>query len=331
MEYRKIIGFGKSSFVVSLPKDWITRNKLKKGSSISISEENESIIISPTPMKSSKEMEKTKTIDTKGKSNKFLQRELISSYISGYDTIVIKGDDLKNRRRAINDVFRNLVALEIIKQDEISIVAKDFLDINDINLQELMRKIDNNLRSMIIEFEEMLDVKSKEKITQDQKRELLKIINERDDSINKLSFLCFRSIKDMLMNPSKTRESMIELFQAWTTVLYIERAGDEIKRMYRAILENEYSGKELSDLRKMLDDAASIYKSVMKIFYNSEKSLKVAGNYELAEKCRLFQKKCKARIQEGASAHKDIIPAYEKLINFTSYMEEILRLTYDFL
>ena len=331
MEYRKIIGFGKSSFVVSLPKDWVTRNNLKKGSAISISEENESIVISPTPVKNSKEAESTKIIDTKSKSNKFLQRELISSYISGYDTIIIKGDDLKSRRKAINEVFRNLVALEIIKQDEESIIAKDFLDINDINLHELMRKIDNNLRSMIIEFVEMVDLKIKSKITAEQKRDLLRLMGERDDSINKLTFLSFRSIKDMLMNPSKTRESMIELFQAWTTVLYIERAGDEIKRIYRNLLESEQNTKELSELKSMFEDAGELYKGVMKIFYENEKSVKKGKNYELAERCRLFQKKCKVRIQKGNGTSKHMIPAYEKLINFTSYLEEILRLTYDFL
>ncbi len=31
MEYRKLISFGKSSFVVSLPKSWVTQNKMKKG------------------------------------------------------------------------------------------------------------------------------------------------------------------------------------------------------------------------------------------------------------------------------------------------------------
>jgi phosphate uptake regulator len=31
VEFRRLIGFGKSSFVVSLPKNWIEKNKLVKG------------------------------------------------------------------------------------------------------------------------------------------------------------------------------------------------------------------------------------------------------------------------------------------------------------
>ncbi|MDO8656313.1 MAG: AbrB/MazE/SpoVT family DNA-binding domain-containing protein, partial [Nanoarchaeota archaeon] len=44
MEYRKLISFGKSSFVVSLPKSWVIQNKLKKGDLIYM-EENEGTLI----------------------------------------------------------------------------------------------------------------------------------------------------------------------------------------------------------------------------------------------------------------------------------------------
>ena len=47
MTYRKIIGFGGSSFVVSLPKEWINKYGLKKGDVVNIEEESDMLRILP--------------------------------------------------------------------------------------------------------------------------------------------------------------------------------------------------------------------------------------------------------------------------------------------
>ena len=36
MGYRKIIAFGDTSYVVSLPKDWVEKNGLKKGDVVNV-------------------------------------------------------------------------------------------------------------------------------------------------------------------------------------------------------------------------------------------------------------------------------------------------------
>ena len=328
MEYRKIIGFGKSSFVISLPKDWVSRHALTKGSTITVSEENESIVISPNALDMQKQAGETKTIETKGKSEKLLQREIISAYISGYHTIVITGDDIKERSKPLSSSFKNLIALEIIKHDDTSIIARDFLDVAEIDLKDIIRKIDNNLRSMLIETDEMLSALQERSIPDEERNELLRLIQERDDAINKLAFLSFRAIKGMLMNPSKTRESMINLFQSWTTVLYIERAGDELKRLFRAMLASEFSADDINGYREALAELSSLYKSIMRIYHDPERSAHKEKSYKLAEQCRLFQQKRKELTNGHDEQH---VVVNERLMNFAGYLEEILRLTYDFL
>ena len=46
MEYRKLISFGKSSYVVSLPKSWVVQNKLKKGDLLYFDEKEKDLILS---------------------------------------------------------------------------------------------------------------------------------------------------------------------------------------------------------------------------------------------------------------------------------------------
>ena len=45
MDYRRLISFGKSSFVVSLPKGWVVQNKLKKGDLIYFEESGPNLVL----------------------------------------------------------------------------------------------------------------------------------------------------------------------------------------------------------------------------------------------------------------------------------------------
>ena len=59
MEYRKLIKFGESSFVVSIPKTWMTKNNLKKGDLVYFSENgNNELIIAPQLKEEDKEEKK---------------------------------------------------------------------------------------------------------------------------------------------------------------------------------------------------------------------------------------------------------------------------------
>ena len=46
MEFRKLIAFGKTSFVMSIPKAWVVKNNLKKGDLLSLEEDKDHLIIS---------------------------------------------------------------------------------------------------------------------------------------------------------------------------------------------------------------------------------------------------------------------------------------------
>ena len=56
---RKLIGFGKNSYVVSLPKQWVEKNKLNKGDLISIDENKEGLLLKTNNVELKKEEPKT--------------------------------------------------------------------------------------------------------------------------------------------------------------------------------------------------------------------------------------------------------------------------------
>src|SRR3989344_9551201 len=127
MEYRKLISFGKSSYVVSLPKPWIIQNKLKKGDLIYFDENGTSLVLKKSDTSLSMP-EKEAVINIDGKSDERLQREVNAAYVLNNRKITLKGNELKRNVRKVQQTFQNLMALEVMEQTNDSIVAKDFLN-----------------------------------------------------------------------------------------------------------------------------------------------------------------------------------------------------------
>src|SRR3989344_3432259 len=167
-DYRKIIKFGKSSYVVSLPTDWVKRNKLEKGDSLFINENlNNELVFNPRPFEG-RAGKKQITIHIDGKDKSRIKREIVSAYLNNYNIIKTEGDTAKYGGY-VRDAIKNLMALEIV--------------------EEIIRKIDTITKSM------MLDVK-----TIDGKGDSENLM-QRDEQINRLVYLIMRTMRFTLDNP----------------------------------------------------------------------------------------------------------------------------------
>src|SRR3989338_5717746 len=88
IDVRKLISFGKGSYIVSMPKGWVEKNNLKKGDLISVSDDGVELVLS-AGQQEKKPDSKEASIDVKGKSLDIIKSEIVSSYLNGYDTITI--------------------------------------------------------------------------------------------------------------------------------------------------------------------------------------------------------------------------------------------------
>ena len=86
MEFRKLIRFGKSSYVISLPKKWVEKNKLEKGNTISLEFKGKDILVSPKT--ESKEFFAKIKIDFRDYPL-ITHRALSALYKAGYDDIEV--------------------------------------------------------------------------------------------------------------------------------------------------------------------------------------------------------------------------------------------------
>jgi len=261
MESRKIIGFGNSSYVISLPKSWVSRNKLRKGDTIYLDEKIDDLVIttSETPKKEEKEV----IINIDDKNIDEIKREIANAYIHNNHTIIILGKNVEKLSQTIReDMIHNLMALEIIEQTSNRIITKDFLDMDQIKIIDLVRQIDIIIRSI------MMDTKNR--ISND----LYKNIMERDKNINRLSFLAFRAIKYALENPNVAKKQKLDypsLLNYWLIIVYLEEIADELKRFVRYLLKIKLKKKEFDVLIQYYGELVDCYMSTFKFFYTQNK------------------------------------------------------------
>ncbi len=263
MEYRKLISFGKSSYVISLPKSWVIQQKLKKGDLIYLDETDHNLILSSTQEKNP--AEKEININVEGKSLRRIQREIITSYIKDYKSIILFGKDLKEKAKGIQDTIQNLMALEVMEQTSTRIVAKDFLDMNNVSIFNLVRKIDVILRSMIEDCVKMFVEDNYENI------------HHRDNDVNRLSFLIFRTIEFGLENASfmfkKQRLNSRDMLGIWWFVFNLEAIGDDVKRISRYMQNLKLDQKQKEKLVYLLEETKNSYLKVLKGYHNKDVNL----------------------------------------------------------
>lgn len=263
MEYRKLISFGKSSFVVSLPKPWINKQKLKKGDVIYF-DENEDNLILGTKETDSKE-DKEITISVNKKSIRQIQREIISAYIRNYHRITLIGEEIKVRAKDIQDIIQNLVALEVMEQTSKKIVAKDFLNMRDTDPQQLIRKMDIIVRAMLEDCRSMF------------KEDNYDSIYHRDNDVNKLSFLLYRTVRFGLDQPSVTfkrfKLNANDLLRYWWVTYNLEAIGDDAKRIARYIKNLNMDDEMKKHFLKIFTELEKNYLDMMRSFYKNDSNL----------------------------------------------------------
>lgn len=273
MEFRKLISFGKNSFVVSLPKSWVRQNRLQKGALVYVEERGNNLLLSLQNQQEAPE--KAKEIPVDGKSVRRLKREIISAYIKNYKTITLFGEELKDKAVEIQNTIQNLMALEVMEQTSRRLVAHDFLDMNNISVINLVRKIDVIIRAMMEDCEKMFEEDDYESIF------------HRDNDINRLAFLIFRVVEYGLNNSSfiykKQNLTSPQLLTYWWGVFHLESIGDDVKRIARYMRMATLEQKQRERFLKLLNSAKETYLRVLKGFYTEDVEL-VHAVLDLKEK-----------------------------------------------
>ncbi|MBI3035140.1 phosphate uptake regulator PhoU [Candidatus Woesearchaeota archaeon] len=264
IDVRKLISFGKGSYIISMPKSWVDKNNLKKGDLISVSDDGFELILSANQQEEKPDAREIE-IDAIGKKLELLKAEIVSSYLNGYDTINIVFEQNNREVPKIKDIIRNLSGLEIMEQTSTRIMAKNLININEISISNIIRRMDIITRAMMEDsifcYRGQCNYDS---------------IHNRDIDVNRLYFLGCRVIKNAMKNPRIAKSLGTEpwsLHSDTLIILRLEKIADRQKRIARYLCTANLDRETLAELDKAHTDISESYNEIMKAYYSRDKEI----------------------------------------------------------
>ncbi len=207
METRKVQQTGGSSFIVSLPKEWIKKRSIKKNDLLGIITQPDGNLL-VTPQVDPHSVERKKEIDfDEVKDNDFLFRLLIGAYIMGYSKLVIKSSrkiESKTREKII--YFSQIViGPEIIEETANQITLKDLLNPNEMPFHKTIKRMYIIAENMHLDAIKALKTNN---------QELAEDIAKRDDDIDRLQWLIARQTNIVLRDIMLSQKMGVSLEEA---------------------------------------------------------------------------------------------------------------------
>ncbi len=307
MEERKLISFGNSSYVISVPKTWVNENNLNKGDKVYIDEKKDTITISAGD-KEKEETQKVMHVSIDKKDMRLIQTEITSAYLNTYDIIEISGKQLKSKAPKVKSIVRDLTGLEIIQQSSTKIVAKDLLNIKEISVEVLIRRIDNIIRSMIYD-----SIKSVHK-------DYYTSIFHRDRDVNRLVFLSLRVLRAALENAKIARNlnfNSTEIVHIWIITRNLEKIADQTKRIARVFKNSEIEERIKTSLESMYKQLNEDYLEVMKAYHTRKLSLaynvEITGSLRIENFYRFIEKNPTLEVYKICNEYKNMVNSIKNI------------------
>ena len=259
--------------------------------------------------------EREKIIYVDGKSGYTIGREVCSTYIQNYPRIILRGKEIKNKVKELQGIVQSLIALEIMEQTSDTIIAKDFLNMDSVSVEELIRKMDLVTRTMIKEAQQIFDEDNYDSI------------NERDHDVNRLYFLLYRSVLYNLRNPMKAlrnfKLSGLDLLRSHFIGFYIEAIADEVRRTVRHTHALKMPASTQEQIQQYLTKMGDYYTNTMKAAYTKDTELA----FKQAELKRSFDKDLLA-MEEEVQKTPGFNRVLTRLLRMTSLIHNLGRVLY---
>ncbi len=202
-EQRKLQITGGSTYILSLPKEWVTRNALKKGSQIILHEEEDgSLSFTPSNLEKKRKQDKAFIRVSTDDNSAAIVRTAISAYLDGYNIIHVKPQNqqiLSTRlRNHLKSFARNyLVGTEIVIDTPTDLTLQILLNYPDLTVQSALSRmsvIASSMHKEAISGLETLDYL------------VAKSVVETDREVNRFGLYIVRLLKLVVFSPRELKE-----------------------------------------------------------------------------------------------------------------------------
>ena len=237
MDIRRVQMTGGSSYIITLPKDWVKNLNIQKNDPIGLLQQSDGTLLITSKM-NREQTQRIKEFDVTEINNKsYLFRKLIAAYISGYNSIILKS---KNRitpmvRVTIRKFTQTTIGQEVVEETDNKIIIKDLLNPAEMPFNRTIKRMFIMIKGM---YEDAISA------LKNNDTQLAEDILTRDNEIDRLNWLVARQQNIILRNINFAEKMGTTTHNATTSFLIsriLERIGDHIiKIAYNTIDMNDY-------------------------------------------------------------------------------------------
>ena len=270
-ESRKIQLTGGSTYIVSLPKDWVRSVGLEAGDTVAVWPHEDGTVVIDSQLAKGKSQKKSVVI-IDGDMQDHLLRKLIGLYIAGHGLIELKsrGRMSPEIRQVIREFVRKVIGPEIVDESADSVILQDLLDPTDLPMTKTVRRMyliaSSMLRDSLLAMKE-LDV------------ELAEDVVSRDDEIDRLYWLVAKQFNIILKDARaarKTGMTSAECLSYRIMARTIERIADHAARIARNVSDlakEEVDSALLLNIEEYGSRALEMFDKAVKAMYGKDTGL----------------------------------------------------------
>ncbi len=265
VEFRKLHVTRSGSYLVSLPKRWVTRVGLKSGSLVEVLEIGDGSLLVKPKITEEEERQTVAVIEL----SDVVGREVLGNYLLGADVIRIKSPHriTLSQREKIKEVLAMLTGIEIVEEKPQEIVLQCLLSPLAIPIKTLLR------RASILAFQMHTDAITALK---EHDYELAGSVINRDSDLNKIYFLIVRQLRAIIQNPSlseKAEVSLMETLDYRLVARALESIGDQAVSIARNVIslkDKEVKPEVLDKIVKLSELIKQMQEKAMQSLFNAD-------------------------------------------------------------
>jgi len=272
-EQRKLQMTGGSTYILSLPKEWVTRNQLQKGSLIALAEEDDGSL-SLFPSKLEKQEKKSEAVIRVSPNDNpdAVMRKAISAYLVGYSLLHIRAQGQQSLAVELRNYLKNfarsyLVGTEIVTDSPTGLTLQILLNYPELSVESALRRmaiIAGSMHREAVACFASLDYSAAEAVV------------ETDREVNRFSLYILRLLKMAVTNIRFVKE--IGLSNARECLGYrliaksVERTADHATKIAENILslKNTVNPDLLQNVNGLSSLAISMFESSVEALFKHD-------------------------------------------------------------
>jgi phosphate uptake regulator len=272
---RKLQETGRASFIVSVPKKWVQDLDLHKGSLIRVSRQEDGSLLMTAGQTTIKQRPSEITIFVDADQDaQSLARKLISLYLIGLNTIVLKSKDARTPptiRDAIRELVRTkLVGTEIVSESSTETVLQVLLSYPELSAE-------NALRRMVTIADQMH--RDSVAALSEGKVDLAAQVLKSDDEVDRFGFYIVRLLKEAVEDVRIMKESGLgsprDCLGYRLITKSVERIADHAVRIaeHSSELDKALSPKLAARMKELSDFNSELFRDASQALFRSDYSL----------------------------------------------------------